>query len=86
MRFNTKEKVLYIHHHLQSAGGIQRIITEKANYFAAEGLEVTVLSLGAVSRDFFPLSAQIHRVFMEMPPNIAQGEYRKKLEVFLTSN
>lgn len=58
---NKKYKIVYCTPSLYMAGGIERVLTLKANYFAEHyGYDVTIITTdGEEKRPFFPLSEQV---------------------------
>ena len=58
---NTPLKIVYITPAIYSAGGVERVITLKASYFAEQyGYDVTIIVTEGKGRDsFFPLSDKV---------------------------
>lgn len=58
---NKKYKIVYCTPSLYMAGGVERVLTLKANYFAEHyGYDVTIITTdGEEKRPFFPLSEQV---------------------------
>ena len=61
MEFNNQYKIVYCTPSLYMAGGVERVLTLKANYFAeVYGYEVTIIITDGKDKDFFfPLSPKV---------------------------
>lgn len=56
-------RLVYYLPSLEASGGLERIITFKANYFAEQGNEVTIITSELGDRKpYFPLSPQIRHI------------------------
>ncbi len=44
------------------SGGAERIMSVMANYWAAKGLNITLITLDSVSNDFYELDSRVKRV------------------------
>ena len=58
-------KILLLMHSL-SAGGAERAACTLANFWAASGREVTIVTLTPVSADFYPLDRRVERMSLEL--------------------
>lgn len=73
-----KTRLLYCHNSLLSAGGMERVLTTKANYLAEkEGYEVHICIRGKQEKPFFPLSSLVSLHFLNA---ISHTDYQKKLK------
>jgi len=61
-------KILYCIPHLHNAGGMQRILTEKANYFADfKGYEVTIVTTDQMGHpNHFELSSKVNLIHLDI--------------------
>ena len=61
-------KILYCIPHLHKAGGMQRILTEKANYFADfKGYEVTIVTTDQMGHpNHFELSSRVNLIHLDI--------------------
>lgn len=72
-------KILYYLPSLEAPGGLERIITFKANYFAEHGEEVTIVtSEMGERRPYFPLSPQIRHIDLHVPIDYPYNQSRLK--------
>ena len=56
-------RLVYYLPSLEASGGLERIITFKANYFAEQGNEVTIITSELGDRKpYFPLSPQVRHI------------------------
>lgn len=58
-------KILFVINSL-SAGGAERVTANLANHWAAKGVEVTIVTLTEIERDFYALDGNIKRVSKEL--------------------
>ena len=60
-------RIVYHSHGTSAAGGIERILTGKANYFAEHGHEVVIVTTDQIEpTNFFPLHESIKRVDLDI--------------------
>lgn len=72
-------KILYYLPSLEAPGGLERIITFKANYFAEHGDEVTIVTSEMEDRKpYFPLSARIRHIDLHVPIDYPYNQPRLK--------
>lgn len=61
-------KLVYYLPSLEAPGGLERIITFKANYFASQGNDVTVITSELGDRKpYFPLSPEVRHIDLRVP-------------------
>lgn len=60
----TQEPLLHIliYLHSLSSGGAERVISDLANHWSAQGWDVTIVTVTDVSRDFFHVHSSVRRV------------------------
>ena len=65
---NAPLKLVYVTPAIYSAGGVERVVTVKANYFVEVlGYDVTIIVTEGKGRSsFFPLSDRVHVVNFEL--------------------
>lgn len=78
-------KIAYCIHALNLSGGIERVLTTKANYLAdVLGYEVHIITARQKSRpEFFPLSGKIARHDLDANDRMFLFKYRKRLDSLL---
>jgi len=78
-------KIVYLIHSLQTAGGMEKILSSKANWLCRqEGIEVYVITSHLRSRKpFFQLDERIHLLDADVNDRIWGLKYRRRLQQFL---
>ena len=91
--------ILYIYSEITIKGGADKVIVEKANYFATHGFQVTLVTEAQMGRELsFPLDKKVRHIDMGIDFNrqyalhgirrlltylMMLGQYKKKLKVTL---
>lgn len=58
------------------SGGAERVVTTLANYYAAQGRHVRVITLSGTEEDFYELSTDVYRVALGLLGNSANSRQR----------
>jgi glycosyltransferase involved in cell wall biosynthesis len=70
-------KVAYIVEGLYNSGGMERVITKKANWFAENGIDVSVITYNQGSRPYFySLINSVHKVDLKLNINLCNSAFR----------
>lgn len=87
MGTSKRYKIVFCTPALYSAGGVERVVSFKANYFAEQlGYDVTIIVTEGRGRDcFFPLSDQVKVINFELGfEALWQASFIKKIFLYLT--
>ena len=78
-------RLAYCIHALNLSGGIERVLTTKANYLAdVMGYEIHIITARQKGRkEFFPLSGKIIRHDLDANDRMFLIKYRKRLDALL---
>lgn len=64
---NKSKKIVYCTPSMYIAGGVERVLTTKANYLAREGYEVTIILTDGKGKElFFPLSEEVKVINLDI--------------------
>lgn len=87
MKTSTKYRIVYCTPALYSAGGVERVVSFKASYFAEQlGYDVTVIVTEGKGRDcYFPLSDKVKVINYELGfEELWRASFLKKVFLYLT--
>ena len=87
MEASTKYRIVYCTPALYSAGGVERVVSFKASYFAEQlGYDVTVIVTEGKGRDcYFPLSDKVKVINYELGfEELWRASFLKKVFLYLT--
>lgn len=87
MEASTKYRIVYCTPALYSAGGVERVVSFKASYFAEQlGYDVTVIVTEGKGRDcYFPLSDKVKVINYELGfEELWRASFLKKVLLYLT--
>lgn len=87
MEASTKYRIVYCTPALYSAGGVERVVSFKASYFAEQlGYDVTVIVTEGKGRDcYFPLSDKVEVINYELGfEELWRASFLKKVFLYLT--
>jgi glycosyltransferase involved in cell wall biosynthesis len=85
-QISSKKKIVYLTPALYMAGGVERVLTLKANYFVEHfGYDITIiLTEGKGKRLFYPLSEKIHVINLDINfEDLWTCSFVKKIIVYL---
>ena len=80
-------RIAYLIHSLHISGGMEKVLSVKANWFAArEGYEIYIITSHLRGRKpFFPLDERVHLVDAAVPDDFLHArKYRRRLEEILS--
>src|SRR5574344_1133994 len=70
-------KIAYIIEGMYNSGGMERVITKKANWFAENGIDVSVITYNQGSRPYFySLINSVHKVDLKLNINLCNSAFR----------
>ncbi len=78
-------KIVYLIHSLYSAGGMEMILTSKANWLCSRpDMEIWIVTSHMAGRKlYFPLDSRIHLLDVNVNERMLGGMYRKRLQEIL---